>query len=101
MGLTIQISGQREQVQPRSKRNTEYRWEWGAQGNIQSEEQHDSFFSGVPMVLSHDILCCIMAKTQGSGVPLLKSDSVTYQMCKSLVCVTQGLCASVSFSIKC
>lgn len=91
--MTIQRSSLREQVQARSKMSVEYRWGWGAQGNIQNEKQHDRFLVGVAKALSHDVLCCITAKTQGSGVPLLNSDSAPYQMCESLsdVCHQRSL----------
>ena len=52
MGLTIQRPSQRQQVQPRSKMSMEYRWGWGPQGNIHSENQHDRFFVGVSIVLT-------------------------------------------------
>lgn len=82
--MTIQRSSLREHAQARSKMSAEYRWGWGAQGNIQNEKQHDRSLVGVAKALSHDVLCCITAKTQGSGVPLLNSDSAPYQMCESL-----------------
>lgn len=94
MSLPIQRSSPRQQVQARSKMSIEYRWGWGVQGNIQNEKQHDRFFVGVTVALSHDILCCIIAKTPGSGVPLLNSDSTTYQISENL-----SDCVSFEFSV--